>query len=380
MSQLSSTLRDDPGSLEAAADARWLEISHVIEKLSTAEDFTEVSAYLTQAVRSLVGADGVTLVLREGELCHYVEEDAVGPLWKGQRFPMTACVSGWSMMNATTAVVPDVYFDPRIPVEAYEPTFVRSLVMTPVNPDKAYAAIGTYWSDNHIASANELLDLESLAAVIAEIDPHVLALQEVRAGQAVRLATLLDFPERRWAMKHHLTWPLGSRWAEGLALLSRFPVRAERTTVLTPTSSIRTFRRRVLQEVTLTTAGGPIRVANTHLSSDDGAERSAQAARVVESLASPLDGVGLSRTVLLGDLNTDGDADVVGRLEDAGLRDGSSGPTNPAGAVSQRLDHVLAGSAFALGPLAVPEDGASWTRRSDHLPVSGDLVLAPAVS
>jgi hypothetical protein len=188
MSQLSSTFRDDPGSLEAAADARWLEISHVIEKLSTAEDFTEVSAYLTQAVRSLVGADGVTLVLREGELCHYVEEDAVGPLWKGQRFPMTACVSGWSMLNATTAVVPDVYFDPRIPVEAYEPTFVRSLVMVPIGSDPM-GAIGAYWSTKRTFDSDTLGLLELLARVTIPVVAMVhmrsmLVNAEVRALRA----------------------------------------------------------------------------------------------------------------------------------------------------------------------------------------------------
>ena len=54
----------------------------------------EASAIFKTAARRLIGADGVTLVLREGHSCHYVEEDAISPLWKGQRFPMSACVSG----------------------------------------------------------------------------------------------------------------------------------------------------------------------------------------------------------------------------------------------------------------------------------------------
>ena len=31
--------------------------------------------------------------LREGR---YADEDAIGKLWKGQRFPMSTCISGWA--------------------------------------------------------------------------------------------------------------------------------------------------------------------------------------------------------------------------------------------------------------------------------------------
>lgn len=188
MSHLSSTLRKDGDRQEAAADARWLEISHVVEKLSTAEDFSEVAAYVAQAARSLVGADGVTFVLREGGQCHYVEEDAIGPLWKGQRFPMSACISGWSMLNATTAIVPDVYADPRIPVAAYEPTFVRSLVMVPIGAEPM-GAIGAYWSTKRTFDSETLGLLELLARVTIPVVSMVhmrsmLVHAEVRALRA----------------------------------------------------------------------------------------------------------------------------------------------------------------------------------------------------
>src|SRR5262249_9792295 len=54
------------------------------------------------SARAVLMADGVSLVLRDGELCHYAEEDAISPLWKGQRFPMSTCISGWSMLHAET--------------------------------------------------------------------------------------------------------------------------------------------------------------------------------------------------------------------------------------------------------------------------------------
>jgi PAS domain-containing protein len=196
MSLLSSTLRNDADGLEAAADARWLEISHVIEKLSKAGDFKEIAAFVTQAARTLVGADGVTFVLREGALCHYIEEDAVGPLWKGQRFPMSACISGWSMLNATTAIVPDVYADPRIPVAAYEPTFVRSLVMVPIGTEPL-GAIGAYWSAKRTFDSETLGLLELLASVT------------IPAVSMVHMRSMLEHAEVR-ALRAHEAGGVGA--------------------------------------------------------------------------------------------------------------------------------------------------------------------------
>ena len=109
------------------------------------------------------GAQGATFVLREGDRCFYADEDAIAPLWKGQRFPMTACISGWAMLNDETAVVPDISVDDRIPLAAYRPTFVRSLVMVPVGSPPV-AAIGAYWSRVYEATPEQIADLESLAS------------------------------------------------------------------------------------------------------------------------------------------------------------------------------------------------------------------------
>ncbi len=48
----------------------------------------------------------------------------IGPLWKGQRFPMSACISGWSMPELRgTAVIEDIFADP-IPMTPIARTFV----------------------------------------------------------------------------------------------------------------------------------------------------------------------------------------------------------------------------------------------------------------
>jgi len=41
-------------------------------------------------------------------------------------------------------MIPDVYLDERIPHDAYRPTFVKSLVMTPIGKEEPIGAIGCY--------------------------------------------------------------------------------------------------------------------------------------------------------------------------------------------------------------------------------------------
>lgn len=137
-------------------------------RLEATRNLTDVGLVVRTAARMVTGALGATFVLRDGDQCFYADEDAIAPLWAGQRFPMTNCISGWAMLNVQTAVVPDIEADPRIPLEAYRPTFVRSLAMAPVGRPQPVAAIGAYWSVPRTPRADEIARLEALAAATGE--------------------------------------------------------------------------------------------------------------------------------------------------------------------------------------------------------------------
>jgi signal transduction histidine kinase len=147
----------------------WSRLLSANERLAGARTMPEVIHILRDTARAIVGADGICVVLREGDLCHYVAEDAMAPLWAGQRFPAETCVSGWSMMNRRTAVIPDVARDERIPQEAYDATFVRSMMMVPVGLPEPSAAIGAYWSDvrGHYPETIQMLETLARSAAIA---------------------------------------------------------------------------------------------------------------------------------------------------------------------------------------------------------------------
>jgi signal transduction histidine kinase len=155
-------------------------------ELAAARSVAEVTSAVRQRARQLLGADGVTFVLREGDLVHYVDEDAIAPLWKGRRFPASACISGWAMVHRTAVMIDDVFADPRIPHDLYAPTFVKALLMVPVRPEDPVAAIGAYWARAHRASARELQLLEAIAGLAAVALANAALYADLRDAVAAR--------------------------------------------------------------------------------------------------------------------------------------------------------------------------------------------------
>jgi signal transduction histidine kinase len=166
------------------------ELVDAVQRLSLARTLGEVQEIVRTTARRLCGADGATFVLREGDLCHYADEDAVSPLWKGQRFPLDACISGWAMKNRRPAVIDDIYADDRIPHDAYRPTFVRSLAMVPIRRVDPIGAIGNYWRSHHRATPEEVELLQALADATAVAMENVALWSDVEKRVAERTADL----------------------------------------------------------------------------------------------------------------------------------------------------------------------------------------------
>ena len=191
----------------------------VVQRLSLARDLPTIMDIVRHAARTLVNADGATFVLRDADVCFYAEEDAIAPLWKGQRFPLEACISGWSMLNRSAAAIEDIYLDPRIPHDAYRPTFVKSLVMTPIRTVEPIGAIGVYWAHTHRATPEEiellqaLADSASIAIEAADVFANLERKVAERTAEVARRNTELELLNKEleafsYSVAHDLRSPL----------------------------------------------------------------------------------------------------------------------------------------------------------------------------
>jgi endonuclease/exonuclease/phosphatase family metal-dependent hydrolase len=213
--------------------------------------------------------------------------------------------------------------------------------------------------------------IDALADAIATCTPDVVAVQEIRARQADALAEALRM-DVRWSCKHFPYTPLLYRKAEGLAVLSPHRVEGSGSAELTLGESRSVYRRRIVQWADISRDDGArMRVYNAHLASGhDLYERRAQAARLAHLVARHRNE---RPVVVAGDLNDDTDGEVIASLP--GVEHVTPPPSNPAGAPTQSLDHVLLPREAIEVTASMPDGGEEWAELSDHLPLTVRFAL-----
>ncbi|TCN40248.1 endonuclease/exonuclease/phosphatase family metal-dependent hydrolase [Kribbella orskensis] len=230
---------------------------------------------------------------------------------------------------------------------------------------------------HHGAGTDGLLDLERIAQVIDDSGADVVGLQEVEnhwsergnwEDQAAWFARRLDL---HYAFAANLDLPPLNpgepRRQYGTAVLSKTPIRDFRNTLL---PLYPTGEQRGLAVATIKVRGQNIRFANTHLTSNNNAERLEQARKVVELLAGSK-----TPTLLVGDLNATPEKPEITTLTavwrdtwaEVGL---GPGYTIEADKPTARIDFVL--HTRTLRPTAAE---VITTNGSDHLPVAATFTL-----
>lgn len=157
-------------------------LAEALQQLATADTRASILAAFCTYARQLVQADGVAIVLRQGE-CFHARADAAGEvLWQGQHCPLMSCITGWSLLRQETVVVEDVSSDPRVLHAVHRPCCVVSVVMVPVRHGEAGAAVGVYWNASRKPGDAAVALLETLARATGGALERCVADEQVRTS------------------------------------------------------------------------------------------------------------------------------------------------------------------------------------------------------
>ena len=230
------------------------------------------------------------------------------------------------------------------------------------------------------------VDVAAVAAVVAAVDPDIVALQEVQLRQAWALGAALAMPSRRWVFKH---WPVVSR-SEGLAVLTRHQLLGAVTFTLRR-APFWDWRRRVGIDAIVGMEQFTARLLVVHLSPHDDGERRREAGVTLRRAA---DG---SPPIITGDLNDlPGDGAHAAFVEAGWIdawRAANPGDAGDAGSTNwtsggrrgrpptQRIDYVLAPPGSRVEHCCVLGDEARFDELaglSDHLPLAATIRLPEA--
>ena len=195
-------------------------------------------------------------------------------------------------------------------------------------------------------------DPVALARALAELDPDVICLQEVRRHQARTIARVLGWRRGFWTFQHNAWYVLPFR-AEGLAILARNGVANASKVVLSGRVPWFSHKRRVAQLAWV----GRWPIVNTHLSGGSDHERLLELRQLL--------GYVPATAVLAADISEHAGGPTVCALVGAGWQHQPASDDCP--------EHIFVPRAAVLSSIKRAEARAPWSLLSDHLPIVAEL-------
>lgn len=163
----------------------------VLSDVSHIKVYEDITSTLKTAAKRLIHCDASSIIIRVDEDCHYIDEDSEQPLWKGMRFPLNNCITGWAILNGSTAIIPDIYDDARVPAELYRHTSIQSMMVAPLkNKNMQGGAISVYWNKRHSPSSAEVHILNTLTDISSLVFDFFILQNELEKAVAARTLAL----------------------------------------------------------------------------------------------------------------------------------------------------------------------------------------------
>ena len=221
-------------------------------------------------------------------------------------------------------------------------------------------------------------DLERLAKVIQNLDPDLVALQEVDVGvershrvhQARKLAELTGLQVRYGPTQHYQGGLYGN------AVLTKLPildVHIQPLPYTEATEQLQTYPRGAIAVTVQAPDGKPLRFISTHFQHNVPEDRLAEAKALNEFFAEKDD----ARTILAGDFNATPDSSPIAELltQWHSGNDDAFEPSAPSQNPKNRIDYIFFRPARAFHVLS--SRVIAETMASDHRPVFSELRLQP---
>ncbi|WP_353931975.1 diguanylate cyclase [Okeanomitos corallinicola TIOX110] len=193
----------------------------VSQNLCLAHSLEEITKIVLLAVRELTHSDGATFAILDNGFSYYVDENAITPVLKGQRFPVNLDISGWVMMNRKTRIIENILNEQQVYIHVYKHNFIESMTVVPICSEKPVGAIGAYWSNHHQGTTEELEILELLAKSTAvavenlqvysqlkrELSDHTIALEKANTllQKEIQKSKAMEAEVRRLSLTDELT-------------------------------------------------------------------------------------------------------------------------------------------------------------------------------
>ncbi len=204
-------------------------------------------------------------------------------------------------------------------------------------------------------SNENIWSLEATARAIEAHDPDIVFLQEISRGWLV----MSSVDQVRWlADRLDMYYAYAGNSYDGLwgnAILSRFPIVSERSTIFSTTDNL----RRGAVAVEVTTGSGNLLVIATHLDNP----RKATAVRLEQIQELTAFSGGVAPTIIGGDFNADPGSQEWQAMIDAGFVDAAGTDPATTSEDDRRIDYLWITPDLVIDSYTVPD-----IRVSDHRP------------